>query len=184
MARQFDSAVLFGTGSTAFQPLGLYASTAISSISAASTTAGGAAISYTLLARAKRWLMDANVEAGRRAFICSPRTAMELGAALDDQAQPLRRPESMADVSILPSAAVADTYTYGGTTDAGVGFFGAFGHLLLGNRLGARGELLKERYANTYAFGFLGHTRFDSAPEYDQAFRKVVGLSPSTSIVV
>lgn len=173
MAVQLDRAALFGGGGN--EPTGVVN---VPGVAAVDMGANGAPLtSYAPLLQARGALLAAN--AGEpTAFIMAPRTATELASLVDSTGQPLRIPPAIERVPLLATTSVPTDETHGTATNASRIVTGNFPELLIGMRSEVRVELLRERYAEEFRYGFLCYLRADVAVAHPASFAVVAGVIP------
>lgn len=166
MAVELDQAILWGNGS-ASQPLGLTNQPGIHVISHGLATLDN----YTPLVRA-RTKVAISKHPGVTAFIMHPKDAGRLAELTDTTGQPLMPPKLIADVPQLETTSVPTA----GSPDETSIITGFFPRLLIGIRNSVRIEVLRERYAENYQYGFLAALRADVAVEHASAFCQISNI--------
>jgi HK97 family phage major capsid protein len=99
-----------------------------------------------------------------------PQDAGTLAGLTDTTDQPLRMPPALEGIPQLVTTSVPIVPT--STIIAGHWPF-----LLVGIRSQIRIEVLRERYADEMAYGFLAAMRADVAAEHENAFVKITGIT-------
>jgi HK97 family phage major capsid protein len=138
-------------------------------------------LTYGPLITAVETLMAANADVSRVAAIMSPRSWGQL-ARLEETStgnvgQAIRRPPALDAVTIMPTASVPNTFSSTGSTAASGVFLGDFSQFIIGSRLDSRVEVLRERYAQNFQYGFLGFQRADVGWQHDESFVKVTAVT-------
>jgi HK97 family phage major capsid protein len=183
-AREIDRVCLVGE-STAGEPQGLYSSTGVPTYSVGSSSAGGAAslLNYSPILSGYQTLMENNCDVSRTiSAIMAPRSFVELGKLQDSQNQPMQRPPALDNVRFMPTASVPVTLTDGTTGTGTAIFMGDFRDFMIGSRLDLSVEVLRERYASNYQYGYLFHARQDVGWAHDASFCNLRFIGPSTAV--
>lgn len=170
MALEVDRAALFGTG-MAPQPKGVVYHDDIESIAHNSTLT-----TYVPLVRARTRVLENNAP-GITAYILHPRDAGALAELTASDGQPLTAPKVVADTPFLETTSVPEP---GSSPNDSMILTGWFPFLLIGMRSELRIEILRERYADNFEYGFLAHLRMDTAVEHEGAFCVISGILPSS----
>ena len=174
LALEVDRAALLGSGSSN-QPTGL---DNFSSINTESMGTNGAALTdYSNVLDAIQAMQEDN--AGETtALIMAPRTLRTYNGLVDTTGQPLRRPNSIANLPFLETTQIPIDQTQGTATDASTVFLGNFGDLIIGFRQRLRIEILKELYRANLQVGFLAHLRCDVQAWHEESFARIIGITP------
>lgn len=170
---ELDKAALFGAGGD--EPTGISGATGVNSVEMG--TDGAAPTDFSEVLDLYQLILDDNAEPPTGA-IMAPRTLIQYAKLLDANNQPLQRPNLIADLPYRSTTSVPVDQTQGTATDASTLFLGNWSQLMLGLRSQLRVELLRERYAESYQFGFLAHMRADWQMEHPEAFGELVGITP------
>jgi HK97 family phage major capsid protein len=104
----------------------------------------------------------------------------DLAELRDTTGQPLMKPEVLRDLPFLPSNRLPTNETLGGSTSCSSMIFGYWPDCVVAFRHDFRLEVLRERYADSFQFGFLGHLRVDAQLFHAASFTRLQGISPST----
>ncbi len=174
-AAAVDQGILFGSGSDG-QIKGL------SSYNIAEVDMGtdGAPLeSYAPLVQAYQKMLENNAPAPT-GFIMNPREWGTLAGLTDTTGQPLRKPEALADIPMYETTGVPVDEVHGGASNASRIITGVWPDLVIGLRSEMRIDLLRERYASTYEYGFLVHMRVDAIPARDESFAQITGIIPAS----
>jgi HK97 family phage major capsid protein len=175
MARSIESAILVGA-STSGGPTGVYESTSITAQSVNGSTV--ARITWDDVADGRQTLSAANVPTGQLSLISSPRTFKHLSVQKSTGGGDwMGRPNLLDRLGIYETAAIADNLTVGATTNVSWAALGSFPSLMIGLRLDPVVEILKERYADYYQYGFLAAARIGAGWEHDEAVIRITNLS-------
>ncbi|BAZ94298.1 capsid-like protein [Thiohalobacter thiocyanaticus] len=113
------------------------------------------------------------------AAIMHPRTWRDIYSMKDGEGQPLRRPDPLVDLPFLTTTQIPIDDSYGSATDATKMIMGDFNSLMIGVRTGLQIDVLRERYAENYQYGFLASMRVDVALETPESFAVVEGITPA-----
>lgn len=174
LSRELDRVALFGTG-TAPEPRGVINTTGIGTISMG--TNGAPISSYDTLLDALQTLQVANA-ADPTAAIMAPRTSTSIAKLKDTTNQPLAKPEALRNLPFLVTSRVPINDTQGTATNASRIVTGDFSDLMVGIRTAFRIEILRERYAENFQYGFLAHLRADIQLARPASFCEVRGIIP------
>lgn len=174
LSRELDRVALFGTG-TAPEPRGVINTAGIGSISMG--TNGAPITSYDTLLDALQTLQVANA-ADPTAAIMAPRTSTTIAKLKDTTNQPLAKPEALRNLPFLVTSRVPINDTQGTATNASRIVTGDFSDLMVGIRTAFRIEILRERYAENFQYGFLAHLRADIQLARPASFCEVRGIIP------
>jgi HK97 family phage major capsid protein len=169
-AAEVDRVAGWGNGTN--EPLGISGTAGVSTITASAN--GDVLDDYGRLLDALYVLQGNNVQPN--AVILSPRESRAINGFADTTEQPLRTPKALETLPFYVSSRVPTNETQGTSSDAATILMGDFTKLLLGVRSEFRIEVLKERYADNYQYGFLCHLRMDVAALHPKAFAKIVGV--------
>ena len=93
------------------------------------------------------------------AFIQNPRTTTEGAVLKDSQNQPLMKPDILQGIPILETTQVPIDDTQGSATDASRVYCGYWPDLVWGVRHELVIEILREKYSDTFEYGFMAHLR-------------------------
>lgn len=173
-ALELDRVALFGSG-TGDEPGGISINSEISTVDMG--TNGAALTSYDPLLDALNDLQNANADPPTAA-IMAPRTSRALAGLKDTLNQQLRRPAELQNLPFYPTTQVPIDQTHGTAVNASSIVIGDFTDLLVGVRSELRIELLRERYAENYEFGFLCALRADIQLARGGEFCVIEGIIP------
>lgn len=171
-AAELDRVTLIGSGSSN-QPLGVANVSGIGSVSQG--TNGAALTNYDPFVTALGTLQTANA-ADPTAVIYHPRSAQELNLLKDTQNRPLARPACLENLPFMATSKLPVNMTQGSANTASLAVMGNFVEVLVGIRHQVSIELLREKYADNYQYGFLCALRADIAVAHAASFCKVVGI--------
>lgn len=174
LSGELDRVALFGTG-TAPEPRGVINTTGIGTISMG--TNGAQISNYDPLLDALQTLQVANA-ADPTAAIMAPRTSTTIAKLKDTTNQPLAKPEALRNLPFLVTSRVPINDTQGTATNASRIVTGDFSDLMVGIRTAFRIEILRERYAENFQYGFLAHLRADIQLARPASFCEVRGIIP------
>ena len=113
------------------------------------------------------------------AFIQNPRTTSETGVLKDSQNQPLQKPDILQDIPILETTQVPINDTQGSATDASRVYAGVWSDLVWGVRHELVIEILREKYSDTFEYGFMAHLRGDYVVRHPESFATITGVVPA-----
>lgn len=138
---------------------------------------GAALTNYDPLVQAYRKQLDNNSSAPT-AYIMAPREWETLATLKDNQDRYLDRPQALDGIPFLETTNIPTDETHGTAENASRIVTGNFGDLVIGLRQSMRIELLRERFADSYQFGFLVHMRVDALPAREESFSQITGIIP------
>ena len=113
------------------------------------------------------------------AFIQNPRTTTEGAVLKDSQNQPLQKPDILQDIPILETTQVPINDTQGSATDASRVYAGYWPDLVWGVRHELVIEILREKYSDTFEYGFMAHLRGDYVVRHPESFATITGVIPA-----
>jgi HK97 family phage major capsid protein len=174
LSLELDRVALIGSG-TAPEPQGLRTLTNVNEVSLG--TNGAAITNYDEILDAIQ-LMDEDNAEDPTAAIMAPRTATTIAKFAATDNQPLQRPPSIASLRFFKTTQIPIDETQGTASDASHITLGNFRRLMIGMRTSLRIELLRERYADAFQFGFLAFLRADVQVEHPESFARVIGIIP------
>lgn len=170
-----DQAGLRGSGEGP-EPLGIKNTPGVTLLNYA--TVGSAPMAYTPILRAWGALLGVNVQKPTAA-IMAPRTLISLANLRDQNWQPLRKPEMIADLPLIATTQIPtnlkDTLPKptGKESEIYVGDFAAMYFLMREN---VSIQLLREAFSTTGEIGFMCHVRADVVINRPSAFVVVQGV--------
>ena len=173
-ASELDRVALIGAGSGS-EPKGCSKFTGVGSVSMG--TNGAAIANYDPFVQALGTLRTANA-ADPSAVIMHPRTDQAVNLLKDSQNRPLERPEAIANLPFLVTSKLSITETQGSASTASRAIMGDFSELIVGVRHVVGIELLREKFADNYQYGFLCSLRADIAVAHAASFCNIVGIIP------
>ena len=106
-------------------------------------------------------------------MLVSPWSDKKFGLLKDTTNQPLRRPPIIENLPFLTTSSISDAV---GTPCTTYSVLGDFKRLMIGMRTSLRIEVLKERYAEYFQYGFLVFLRADVQAEHDEAFCQITNI--------
>ena len=175
IAGAVDQAVISGTTATT-QPTGVLNTTTISTVTAGSTN-GHKLTQYSPLVSAYEQSLNNNSPA--TAVVTATREYADLADLRDANAQPLEKPTILRELPMLPSNRMPTNETIGTSTSASSMIFGMWDDCVVGIRSAFRLEVLRERYADSLQFGFLGFMRLDMQLFHPLSFVRLQGIDPA-----
>jgi len=173
VASGVDAGILFGSN-TGGEMKGL-TSFSISEVDMG--TDGATLDNFDPLIEIQRKMLDNN-SAAPTAYIMAPREWETIAKFKDTTNQPLQRPQALRDIPFLETTNVPVDESHGAANDASRIVTGNWEDLVIGLRSEMRVELLRERYADSYQFGFLVHMRVDAIPARNESFGQITGIIP------
>ena len=175
LALEVDRVGLLGDGS-AGEPLGVANTSGIGDVDMGGN--GTALATYAPFVNVCYQLTQDNASEPT-AFIMNPRTYTEAANLLDSQNQPMQKPEAIAGIPMLQTTQVPITDTQGSATDASKVYAGYWPDLVWGVRHELQIEILREKYSDTFEYGFLVHLRGDWAVRHAESFATITGIIPA-----
>jgi HK97 family phage major capsid protein len=172
MARELDRAIGFGSG--AGEPLGIANTPGVLEVTGSAN--GDTLTNFSRMLDAVYELQAAGTNP--TAIVASAREGRTLNGFVDSTGQPLRKPDALNLPTFYTQSTPIDE-TQGTSTDSSSMIVADFSRLLLAVRVGLRIEVLKERYASNYEYGFLASLRMDSVVTRPQSFAVVSGIIPT-----
>lgn len=172
IALEIDRVALRGAGTT--EPLGVLGTTGVQSVSMG--TNGGTLTSWDKVNNAYRLVRDANFEPNG-SMILAPRTVESIDNMKDTTNQPLRRPPSLENATLLSTTQVPVTDTQGTATNASAIYLGDWSQVVVG----VRSQLsitLQERYSDNFQLGFMVAWRGDVQLFHPEGLAVVKGIIP------
>ena len=169
LGQEMDRVVFSGSG-TDPEPMGL------DGISGVLEHAHNAELSsYTPLVRARRMVLDENATPGP--WVMAPKVEEAFGDLVDSTGQPLRHPPILDRPNPLSMLTTSKLPTNLGSGDnEAVIYGGQWDQVAIGIRTSARIEVLRERYATNYQFGFLATLRMDVQAIRPNALVRITGV--------
>lgn len=171
-----DAGILFGSNANG-QMKGL-TSYGISEVDMG--TNGAELENYDPLVSAYRKMLDNNSVAPT-AYLMAPREWETLAVLKDSQNRYLDRPQALDDIPFLETTNIPTDEEHGSADNASRIVTGNWNDLVIGLRSEMRIELLRERYADSYQFGFLCHMRVDALPARNESFAQITGIIPESA---
>ena len=175
LATEVDRVGLIGVGATG-EPLGILNTTGVGSLSKG---VNGAALTnwddYVNLI----YELTQDNAMPPTAFIQNPRTTKEGAVLKDSQNQPLQKPAILAGIPVLDTTAVPINDTQGSATDASRVYAGYWPDLIWGVRHTLQIEVLREKYSETFEYGFQAHLRGDWVVRHPESFAVLAGVIPA-----
>jgi HK97 family phage major capsid protein len=171
-AAELDRVCLIGAG-TSTEPKGIKNTSGVGSVSMG--TNGAALTNYDPVIDAIKAMHDANA-GDPTAAIMAPRSEANFSKLKDTTSQPLQRPPQIANLPFYATSKLPTNETQGTSNLASSIYVGDYSQLLIGMRMELTVEVLRERYADSYQFGFLGALRADVALQHAEAFTRIVGV--------
>lgn len=170
---ELERTALVGS-STAGEPTGLLNSTDVTSLNFGGTTSGAAVSSsgaaWGEILRAREQLLTSNVADDGHSYVWSPRVERQFAELKDANHQPLQAPQALQGVSRYVTSNAPSTLAPGGLTAQSALYYGRYRDLIVGMRLDPQVELLTERFATNYRFGWLSFLRADIAVQRPESF--------------
>jgi HK97 family phage major capsid protein len=175
-----DKAALVGAGSTANEPLGLFGSTNVPSVSLGAT--GAAITGYSPFLNALQTLQNNNVDVpiSQLRAVMAPRSFRQIiGLSSTNDGQPLQPPPAIRPLienGFEVTSSVPINQKAGSSTelDASSIFVGSYRDMMVGIRSDLRVEILRERYAENLQYGIVAYARYDVQHEHPESFVKII----------
>lgn len=174
VASGVDEGILFGSNSNG-EMKGL---TSYSLAEVDMGTNGAALTNYDPLVEAYRKMLDNN-SVGPTAYLMAPREWETLATLKDNDLRYLDRPQALNEIPFYETTNIPVDESHGTANNASRIVTGNWSDLVIGLRQQMRIELLREKYADSYQFGFLVHMRVDAIPARDESFAQITGIIPS-----
>lgn len=174
MALKLDEAALLGTGENVPAGIDSYSNLAVNYLMG-EAGAGDPLENYIPFIKLIRYLKAANAGLPT-AFIMSPRSWEQLALLVDTTGQPLILPKALENIQFFDTSAIPENLGTG--ENESVIFGGNFSDLVIGIRNSMKIEVLKERFASNYQYGFLAAIRADIKPLHEQSFAKITKILP------
>jgi HK97 family phage major capsid protein len=172
-AAELDRVALIGSGSGS-EPKGCSKFSGVGSVSVA--TDGAVLSNYDPFVQALGTMRTANA-ADPTACIMHPRTDQEINLLKDSQQRPLARPQAIANLPFLVTSKLPTNEVQGASgVVCSRAIMGDFTELIVGVRHLVGIELLREKYADNYQYGFLCSLRADIAVAHAASFCNIVGI--------
>jgi HK97 family phage major capsid protein len=171
-AAEIDRVALVGSG-TGSEPKGCSKVSGAGSVSMG--TNGAALTNWDPFVQALGTLRTANAN-DPTACILHPRSEQELNLLKDSQNRPLARPSAIQDLPFLVTSKLPINETQGSANTASRAIMGDFTELIVGVRHVLSIEMLREKYSDTLAYGFLAYLRADIAVAHAASFCNVLGI--------
>jgi HK97 family phage major capsid protein len=175
IASALDEGILFGSNSSG-EMNGL---TNYSIAEVDMGTNGAQLTNYDPLVEAYRKMLDNN-SVSPSAYIMAPREWETLATLKDSQNRYLDRPQALDGIPFYDSTNIPVNESHGTANNASRIVTGDWNDLVIGFRNEMRIELLRERYADSYQYGFLVHMRVDAVPARDESFAQITGIIPDS----
>lgn len=140
-------------------------------------TDGAALTDYDPLVQAYRNMLDSNASSPT-AYLMAPREWETLATLKDANNRYLDRPQALDGIPLYDTTHIPTDETHGTASNASRIVTGNWNELVIGLRQQMRIELLREKYADSYQFGFLVHMRVDALPAHDKSFAQITGIIP------
>lgn len=173
MANELDRVVFLGSGSGS-EPEGLDNITDVQTIDQ-----GESALSdYTPFTQARRMLLDENVNSVGP-WVMAPAIEETVANLTDTTNQPLQHPRVLDPFTILTTSKLPTDLGASSPGNSGYIYVGDWPMLAIGIRNEIRVEVLRERYADSYQFGFLAAMRADVAAIHPKAFLRIEDVAKS-----
>jgi HK97 family phage major capsid protein len=166
-AVQLDRVALRGTGLND-EPTGILNQSNVLQID----NNGSAISSYGLILDAIEDMLEQN-SAMPTAVIMAPRSLIKFNKLTDSTGQPLMRPPMIANLPFLDTTSVPTDDTQGSPANLTKLYVGDYTKLMIGMRLRLNIQVLRERYAEFYQYGFLAAMRVDVALRQPKAFNVI-----------
>lgn len=173
LALKLDYAALRGTGVAPEPGPGIRNASGVNLISAG--VAGGA-LTTDLLVDAVTAIRTDNHE-DPNALVWHPRTAGAIAKLKDLDNNPIELPQELKDLGKFTTTAIPTNLTAGAGTNLTEVYVGKWDELIIGIRTQIAVEILRERYAESFQYGFLGYVRADVAPLRADAFTVITDVS-------
>jgi HK97 family phage major capsid protein len=171
IAVALDYAALRGSGVTPV-PLGVLNTSGVTTTSHGANGSAISALSYDFLLDAVNAVRANNFEPN--AHIVAPRTVTSLRKLKDSQQRYLQPPAD--SLPLLPTNQIPTNLTVGTSSDASEAYTAQWDQLAIAIRTEFVLEFLRERYADTGQYGFIGHLRADIQLLQPAAFAVDLGI--------
>lgn len=176
MAAGMDRAGLLGSG-TAPEPRGLRNIAGVHAIGNGAAGASLASVRFGNLLSAWAAITGADAPAPTGA-VMAPRTAVGFAALADTTTQPLRRPDLLAGLRMIPTSQLPTNEVVGASSDCSSMLVGDFARAAFVMREGVSVQRLNETFAANGQIGFVAHARVDFVVENPKCFAVVSGIRP------
>ena len=113
------------------------------------------------------------------AFLMNPRTYTAAANLQDTTNQPMMKPEAIRDIPFLQTTQIPIDDTQGSATDASRVYAGYWQDLIWGIRHELVIEVLREKYSDTFEYGFMAHLRGDYVVRHAESFATIDGIIPA-----
>ena len=133
---------------------------------------------YDPLIQAYRKMLDNNSVAPT-GYLMAPREWETLATLKDTTNRYLDRPQALEGIPLLDTTNIPVDEEHGTAENASRIVTGNWNDLVIGLRSEMRIELLRERFASTYQYGFLCHMRVDALPAREESFAQITGIIPA-----
>lgn len=173
-AKELDRAGLRGSGS-APEPRGVLNVSGIQSVTNGAAGTAQATIKWGNLMSATQAILAADAPAPTSA-IMSPRSLIGFGNLVDTTGQPLRRPDTIADMRFIATSQIPNNLTVTTSSDCTELYVGDFSVVKFVMRERPSIQLLRELYAATGQIGFACHVRADVVVTYPSALAVCTGI--------
>lgn len=174
-ALEFDRACLYGSGADA-EPRGVANTSGINEVVMGAN--GAALTNYDKLIDAV-YEMQVDNAGDPTAAIWHPRTGAALAKLKDANNNPLTVPEMIARIPKLSTTGIPIDETQGSVSTASSILFGNWAEMIIGMRSDVRIEVLRERYADNFQYGFLLWMRGDMQLAHTASFTRLKGIIPA-----
>jgi HK97 family phage major capsid protein len=172
MGVELDRVSLIGSG-TPPEPRGIKGTTNVGNVSMGDN--GAALTNFDPFIDGCQKLWDANA-GNPTAFIMPPRTFGKVAKLKDQQNNPLRKPDVIANIPFLSTTSLPINETQGTSNLSSRIILGDFSQLLIGVLSQLRIEVLRELFAGNHQYAFLAHLRADVQLAHPQSFAEIVGV--------
>jgi HK97 family phage major capsid protein len=166
-AVQLDRVALRGTGLND-EPAGILNQSGVLTID----NNGSAISSYGLILDAIEDMLEQN-SSMPTAAIMAPRSLIKFNKLTDTTGQPLMRPPMIQNLPFLDTTSVPTDDTQGSPANLTKLYVGDFTKLMIGLRLRLSVQVLRERYADSYEYGFLAAMRADVQLRHPKSFNVI-----------
>ena len=175
LAAELDRVILRGSG-VAPEPQGIDGATDANMFSMGAN--GAALTNYDPIVEAIELIKTDNVEADITGLAMHPREWAALAELKDSNNQPLQKPDVIADIPSFTTTNIRIDETQGTASNASKIFLGHWPDVMVGIRTDLRIEILKDRFADNFQFGFLAYLRADVQFRQAKSMGYVLGIIP------
>lgn len=182
---KLDTAAFEGSGVSPI-PEGIFNYTSVNDVPMSSDGhAKWSLVGYSRILESLYQLANIN-ETNPTGIVMSPRSFRDLQDLTDTTGQPLMMPSSVAALPIIQSGSgvISDARTVGtAASQCSTAYIGNFERLYYVSRMKFNMQVLNEKYADTWEIGLLASLRDNFIPTHENAFVKLTGILPESSVL-